>query len=85
VIGNSALKVFRWLNLAPLPTKEDMEPKDITRIFQIESRMNPASRSEYLNPTLGDLSYELICDIYKCPFYTMQKDPALNIELTTLL
>lgn len=79
------MKVFKWINLMPLPTKDDMEPKDITRIFIIESRNNPISRGEYLNPRIGDLPLELLQDVYKCAYYNRQKDPAINAELAAVL
>jgi len=44
----------------PLPLKDEMEPKDATRVFIVESRNNPASRGEYLNPKIGDMPYEII-------------------------
>lgn len=85
IIGNPSLKIFRWLNLLPLPTKDDLEPKDISRVFMIESRMNPISRGEYLNPFIGDLSQELLQDIYKCTYFQKQKDVNLNGELDSVL
>jgi hypothetical protein len=62
-----------------------MGPKDATRIFILESRNNPMSRAEYLNPYMGDLSYDLLYDLYKVPFFTRQKDVNLNRELDFLL
>ena len=85
VIGNPNLKIFRWINLMPLPAKEDMEPKDITRVFQIESRNNRISRGEYLNPFLGDLPFELYSDIHKCAYFTRTKDPTIDRELESVL
>ena len=43
------------------------------------------SRAEYLNPYMGDLSYDLLYDLYKVPFFTRQKDVNLNRELDFLL
>jgi hypothetical protein len=79
--------VFRWVNLLPLPgAAEDLAPKDLARIFILESRNNPMSRAEYVNPSIGDLSYELLLDIYKCSYYTrVPKEPILNQELDSVL
>lgn len=71
--------------MLPLPTGEDMGPKDATRIFILESRNNAMSRAEYLNPFLGDISYELLHDIFKVPYFTRQKDVNLNREFDALL
>ena len=44
------------------------------------------SRYEYLNPTIGDISYELLLDIYKCAYYTkIPKEPQLTKEIDTVL
>lgn len=86
IIGNSTLKIFRWVNLLPLPATDDIQPKDIQRIFILESRNNPMSRSEYLNPNIGDLPFELLLDIFKCSYYNRQpKEPQLTRELDTVL
>jgi hypothetical protein len=85
VIGNNFLKIFRWVNLLPLPVNEDVGPKDATRVFVIESRNNPMSRMEYLNPYIGDISFEMLQDIFKVPYFTRQKDVLLNTELDNLL
>ena len=65
--------------------KEDTEPKDISRIFITESRNNPISRGEYLNPRVGDLTMELIQDVHKCIYFTNQKDKNLSAELQSVL
>jgi hypothetical protein len=62
-----------------------MGPKDATRIFILESRNNAMSRAEYLNPYMGDISYELLHDLYKVPFFSRQKDVNFNRELDALL
>ena len=63
-----------------------MAPKDLSRVFIIESRNNPISRAEYLNPLLGDVSYELHLDVYKCAYYTkVPKEPQLTRELDSVL
>lgn len=86
-MGNPNLKIFRWVNLVPLPASvQDLAPKDISRVFSIESRNNPMSRAEYLNPLLGDVSYELHLDVYKCAYYTkVPKEPQLTRELDGVL
>lgn len=43
------------------------------------------SRAEYLNPYMGDISYDLLYDLYKVPFFTRQKDVNFNRELDAVL
>jgi len=40
------------------------------------------SRAEYINPIIGDVSYEVLLDIYKCAYFTkVPKEPELTREL----
>jgi hypothetical protein len=86
VSGNNYLKIFKWINLTPMPVRDESDAKDITRIIITESRNTPVSRGEYLNPILGDLPHELIQDVHKCVFFSHQdKRPELSQELTSVL
>jgi hypothetical protein len=62
-----------------------MGPKDATRVFILESRNNPMSRGEYLNPFMGDIAFDVLQDIFKVSYFNRQKDINLNRELDQLL
>lgn len=86
MIGSVSLRIFRWVNLLPLPNKDNtLLANDVTKIIEIESRNNAISRGIYLNPKIGDLPHDLLQDIFKCQFFKLQKEAMLNKELDILL
>ena len=54
-------------------------------MVQVEVRMNPVSKAVYINPNVGDITYNLLQDIYKCQYWEQQQDQFLNQELNELL
>jgi len=77
--------VFRWVNLLPLPQKEDIARISIAKTIQVESRNNSVSRASFLNPFIGDLSHDLIQDIHKCQYFEITGHEEKDIELNAIL
>ena len=68
---SATLRTFRWVNLLPLHEKE-WNRAGTDKIVQVEVRMKPVSKAVFLNPNVGDITYDLLQDIYKCQYWELQ-------------